>query len=311
MSKKYLFALLFVLGLVFITYEIASADNGPHGGFAPATDACAGCHRAHTSQSPELLVVSSTALCQSCHGATGTGADTNVIDGVYTNRVSGASGVVGRGLKGGGFVHAIMDTNDNGTADGASRLTTSMHTYDGTTGTAWGNGAIGSGAGPAISLNCGSCHNPHGRAGTGGAATYRILRPIPNNSGAATGVSIADQATKSYTIADATGSYWNDTYTGKDILSSWCSTCHTRYLAPAGSANTNSTDAIYRFRHTSSTTGVSCVDCHVAHGTAAVMGANSGAVPWPGGATTPNGNARSALLRLDNRGICYKCHTNP
>lgn len=311
MIKKSILVLLLVLALLLVSHGPASADNGPHGGFAPATDACGGCHRAHTSQSPELLVVSSTALCQSCHGAAGTGADTNVIDGVYTNRVSGTYGVVGRGLKGGGFAHAIMDTNDNGTADGISRVTTTIHTYDGTSGTAWGNGTIGSGVGTSVSLACGSCHNPHGRAGTAGAATYRILRPIPTGSGATTGVSIADQATKVYTIADTAGSYWADTYTGKDVLASWCSTCHTRYSAPSGSATTDSTDAIYRFRHTSNTTGVSCIDCHVAHGTAATMGTNSGAVPWPGGATTPNGNARSALLRLDNRGVCYKCHTNP
>ncbi len=40
-------------------------------------------------------------------------------------------------------------------------------------GIAWGNGANGSGAGPAVTLGCASCHNPHGNG------KYRILNPIP------------------------------------------------------------------------------------------------------------------------------------
>jgi predicted CXXCH cytochrome family protein len=312
MMKKTLLVFLLAMGLALASYSLVFADNGPHGGFAPATDACGGCHRTHTSTSAKLLIVSSTALCQTCHAATGTGADTNVMDGVYTNRVSGSFGVVGRGLKGGGFTNALMDTDDVAGAAAVSRVTTSSHTFNGTAGTAWGNGALGTvGAGASIALSCGSCHNPHGKAGTAGAATYRILRVIPTGSGAATGVSLVDPATKTYTISDATGSYWNDTYTNKDTLSAWCATCHTRYLAGAGSGSTASGDAIFSFRHMSNSTSVSCVDCHVGHGTASTMGVISGAVPWPGGATTPNGNARSAMLRLDNRGICYKCHATP
>jgi len=41
------------------------------------------------------------------------------------------------------------------------------------------------------------------------------------------------------------------------------------------------------------------------------MGTNSGAVAWPDNSTTPSGNARSSLLRLDNRGVCVQCHPNP
>ncbi len=44
------------------------------------------------------------------------------------------------------------------------------------------------------------------------------------------------------------------------------------------------------------------------HGTPASMGAYSGAVQWPDGTTTPNGNNRSSLLRVDNRGVCELCH---
>jgi hypothetical protein len=38
------------------------------------------------------------------------------------------------------------------------------------------------------------------------------------------------------------------------------------------------------------------------------MGTFSGSTTWPDGATTPNGNARSSLLRVDNRGVCELCH---
>jgi hypothetical protein len=62
------------------------------------------------------------------------------------------------------------------------------------------------------------------------------------------------------------------------------------------------------YRHRSTTGNVGCLSCHVAHGSSATMGTNSGAVPWPGGGTTPAGNARSSLLRVDNRGVCQSCH---
>jgi len=51
-----------------------------------------------------------------------------------------------------------------------------------------------------------------------------------------------------------------------------------------------------------------CQNCHVAHGSAAQMGTYSGAVPWPDAATFPSGDARSSLLRVDNRGVCQGCH---
>ena len=47
-----------------------------------------------------------------------------------------------------------------------------------------------------------------------------------------------------------------------------------------------------------------CLSCHEAHGTVATMNVSAGSAPWPNGTTTPSGNARSSLLRLDNRGVC-------
>lgn len=314
--KKYLIALMIFIALSLAIYHPALADNGPHGGFnSPTTDTCAGCHRAHTGKEQKLLLVGTATLCESCHGPAGTGADTDTWDGVYLDRDSNnenpQEGVVNRGLRGGGFLNAVMDTSFSGSASSAP--STSGHTFDNSPGMMWGNGPIGSGPGTSVPLDCGSCHNPHGNAGTGGTPTYRILRSVPNGSGAGSGVDIADPANKLYSIDDPNGNYWGQNYGSVEVpLAQWCSLCHTRYLAMDGSEENPSGDPIFAFRHrTDGSDGVTCMDCHVAHGTSASMGLNSGSVPWPDDSPTPSGDARSSLLRIDNRGVCVQCHQNP
>ena len=88
---------------------VASADNGPHGGFTATTDACAGCHRAHTAQfgSNALLITDPEDLCMSCHGG-GAGA-------YHQRREWCLLGTLGRRLTGnplfgGGFTNALMAT---------------------------------------------------------------------------------------------------------------------------------------------------------------------------------------------------------
>lgn len=202
--KKYLIAL--VLGLVLLlalATTVALADNGPHGGFAANTDACASCHRIHSAKSADgfLLVQSDIyELCTSCHD--GSGAYTNVVDGTYASG-SYAVGTASEGdannpLFGGGFenntmLHEGFNQNFYDTALVAvSEPVTSSHKVDGATaGPVWGAGNYGTNtpSSGVLTLECTSCHNPHGNAGHVGnvptgapMATYRLLDFTPVGS---------------------------------------------------------------------------------------------------------------------------------
>jgi predicted CXXCH cytochrome family protein len=298
--------------LIVVGAAPAFADNGPHVkaiAGSTATDGCAACHRAHTAKAASLLKSDQQGICYTCHGSAAGGATTDVQDGIgYTT--TGHTAQAGA-LRGGGFSFALINgasaSSTTGTVSvlGTAAATTSSHTIDGTNGTAWGNGAVSATAsyGATVQLRCGSCHDPHGNG------NYRILRSIPVQSGAVTGVTIADATTKSYT----TTNYWASTDTNAagfiTGIASWCSTCHTRYLANNA---TTSGDAVYMFRHKSNDTtagGPNCITCHVAHGTnVSGSGASSSAVTNPDG-TTPAAGTNSRLLRIDNRGTCRMCHT--
>jgi len=196
-------ALMFTMGGV----GPAQADNGPHistafvgaGTQTVATDSCATCHRAHTGKGALNLVQDETTLCTSCHGAGATGGRTDVLDGVGKGIDEGGA------LRAGGFDKAMLNASapvkewvpNLGTNPGlagtfiadptktsigvvAGQATTSQHNV-GATGTVWGAGPItpgpsGISMGTSITLDCGSCHDPHGNG------NYRILRPIPNGS---------------------------------------------------------------------------------------------------------------------------------
>ncbi|MHB8275071.1 MAG: cytochrome c3 family protein [Dermatophilaceae bacterium] len=298
----------------------AFADNGPHvQGAGALADGCAGCHRVHTAKAPKLLAQAQPGLCYTCHGTTGTGATTDVQGGTgysAANRTSKAGA-----LRGGGFEFALIDSaNPTGqvatysnvsgivpvkalTAPAAS---TSSHSLSGSA-TIWGGGAISAIANygnATVNLTCGSCHDPHGNK------NYRILKPLPTDgTGPALAATITDATTKVYTTAN----YWkvDDTNAPAYIanVSAWCTTCHTRYLAPSGSGSVSSTDAVYTYRHKSNDTsqgGASCIQCHVSHGSNASQGTFSSAVGFP--ATPATGTPDSRLLRIDNRGTCQMCH---
>ena len=177
----------------------AQADNGPHSipiqtasttGIVIANvgaSQCASCHRAHTAQAVNLLKQAQPGLCYTCHGSSAPGSTTDVVNG--SNGGAGA-------LRGGGFANAkiasaaatkdmagtalsygLPSVNQQIGVLSIGTVSNSKHQIDGTSGTAWGNGATGSGIGKSLTLECGSCHDPHGNG------NYRILKPIPVDSG--------------------------------------------------------------------------------------------------------------------------------
>lgn len=337
----------------------ALADNGPHQSSKVANGAtgvvvsqagatkCAGCHRAHTAKGSMLLKEDGAALCTTCHA--GAGAGTDVMDGVDVNAAAPTA------LRGGGFTTALIGTNlatkdVNSIGRGTNQsiplaglntptATTSKHNVD-ALGTIWGNGAIGSGAGKSVTLECTSCHDPHGNG------NYRILRGIPNDaqtidpttkaviSGPTAEVNIPDAGAKVYTTAD----YWKTgdvnvptqtvTYNNHGAIatatvdgyianvSQWCTQCHTRYLATSGSYATPTNDPMFLYQHRSDANykvgGANCITCHVAHGTNATMKGSAAQVALPngslGGSVASPNPSDSRLLRVDDRGTCVMCH---
>ncbi len=314
--------LIFVgLLLVFAKPHRVSADAGPHGGgYTATTDACAGCHRAHVATAESLLMDTTQTLCLSCHGSTAAGAQTNVIDGVYSQYrnaggtyvnkdTSGTEGTIGAPLNGGGFNYYRVQGQASFSA------TTSTHSIDGNERGAWGLGSANTGQTADISsgLTCGTCHDPHG------SPNYRIIRSSVNGN--------------PVSVSSLEGGTWN--YTAENWgsgMSAFCAACHTNYLATApDSADTGYTGgnpSVTHFRHridmpynfegntnpetgwngyalplanTNQTGGnqVVCTTCHLPHGTSAAQGPNS---------TAANVTGDSSLLRLDNRGVCEVCH---
>ena len=160
----------------------------------------------------------------------------------------------------------------------------------------------------------------------GDARNYTIIQ---TNGG--TGTLLASQVS-ALALPDTAGDYfrrkvpWNGTSgTSNDApnglsasftaeISTWCLTCHSRYLSAGWDVET--TDAIYKYRHTSTATSRNCITCHVAHGSNAQMtGYNSQHVAFPdnisAGVFSPvstTASTDSRLLKVDNRGTCQLCH---
>ena len=307
--------LLLVTGLVLIMIlsvaGLTLADGGPHGGYTATTDGCAGCHRAHTASGPRLLVDSGTyALCMTCHGSAGTGANTNVDDGFYlsTRDDTTGDGNVGAAntpdnapLLGGGFI------NYQGVP------VTSSHDPTGLETAAWGNAvARGTTAALAEALSCASCHDPHG------SPNYRIMNETINGNPVAVGL-VDEGAAKDY-----------DTEQWGASTSTICAACHGEYhrTAPGqgstldGGSYTHRIDMAYNYgaNVNPETVGlggytlplaesgagdmVVCMTCHLPHGSSAQMTGITDGAGLPGETSATD----SALLRLDNRGVCEICH---
>lgn len=251
--KKAVYVLILAAALAVAFASPALANFGPHGGYALDTDACAGCHRAHTSFSAltwsnngytgsALLVSSATTMqefCYACHGNGAPGAATNVEWGMFDGATDGTNSTYGQPLNAGGFARV------GGVA------TTSMHNLESgsLTDPMWGAGNT---APAGTNLTCTNCHDPHG------SSNYRLLKDVVNGhrvggydtdgepmpfvfsseQGYPSGgwlkhePGAAQMATyrPNYTSAEYK---WMqaDTYSTGEFrsMSTWCSACHERY----------------------------------------------------------------------------------
>jgi hypothetical protein len=185
-----LFVALLVPGAAFANFAI-------HGNYVSDTDACAGCHRAHTSVSTltwqdsaspandhTALLVSTAAkmyqFCYACHDAVGQGADTNVQEGIYEGSVYGTKDAI---LNGGGFESlGASGTTSSHIIEGGWGAYGGGYAGTGSTfsagylnaGQGAGTGDPGVGVGNQIKMDCTTCHDPHG------SANYRILKDKVN-----------------------------------------------------------------------------------------------------------------------------------
>ncbi len=299
-----------LMAFVLLPFSVVHADGGPHGVPSPSMNDCLLCHRAHVARGFSSATPT-VELCFACHGSPTMGAHTDVVDGVYEGLGNP------QGLRGGGFFYALMDTDWSGRP--RLRATTSSHLWSGETGMAWGQGT--SGPGEPMRLSCLNCHNPHGHSGPNGEPTYRVLRPEPLGAGTEP-VVVMEERSKRYTVDAQDAKYFGQWYPPAlyQQLGYWCAQCHDRYLQtadehhgappfvyqhisvgwPRVAARQGNTEYMNR--------PFSCLTCHVAHGTAAHMAGWAAQVPWPDGSQEPRGDARSSLLRTDNRGVCQLCH---
>lgn len=227
----------------------AAADNGPHisigadAVIGAGPDGCADCHRIHMAQgggsgsSGGMLFKNEgtgAEFCETCHGSAGSGATTNVVDGKST--ASGAT-ADSKGLRGGGFEYAWLDT-DNATAGptywnttrsawstskfgdpalgvGSSSVpvrttaqaVTSTHSLE-VSSTMWGSGISGKGA-TGVTLECTSCHNPHGNG------NFRILRPLGTPIGTITADYAGGQIVGQFVTVTAGVATADPNYSGK------------------------------------------------------------------------------------------------
>jgi predicted CXXCH cytochrome family protein len=212
---------LFVGGLL-VTSSPALADNGVHVSTSGnmTVDRCAGCHRAHTAQSSYLLMQDEVTLCTTCHGSSGTGAATDVLDGIgYT---ATGRGPVAGALRGGGFNYALINTASGVSKTSVAALTvaqvsSSGHSVDGSPQTAWGQGPINATAnyGTAVNLACGSCHDPHGNG------SWRILKKLPTGGAAITTPAVAalTSIVKNTTLSTGSSTWYDVTTSAANTFS--------------------------------------------------------------------------------------------
>lgn len=312
--------------------------------FANKPDECAACHRAHTATAENLLKdMTVSAMCETCHTG-GAGAATDVMNGKYIAPAGSgrAWGDPNMGLLGGGFnsiqntssvtskhklgVRAIPSGADPNTGADAYITLNCMSCHDPHPG------------------RFKTAQYRLLRLRPNGVTTDRPVTwngPWTDNTQSTR--STSDNAYRAYTDKDfdserpETQGYTNNYKSGQDM---WCAACHTRYVIREDTTPYNAGDVfgnVERHRHNTDSmiSGVlnpvnglqydlttdlplnrptanreqdtmSCITCHRAHGTDAVMSAQA-AMDISERGTLPLG---STLLRRSQRGICTDCHAN-
>ncbi len=338
-------AVAFLLYL-FLPSSAAIANNGPHGNYSALTDKCAGCHRTHTAGAAKLLITDVPALCFTCHGGGASGANTNVVDGRYAPTGSPLNAGGFTTFQGVGTTSSHSIDRSQQAAWGSDTpwpsSTGCLGCHSDVSGMRWpgaaeffpgvGNqpGQIAGAGNVRMALTCTSCHDAHG------ARSYRLL----NNRVMPEAVEYQDPTLPGYVqvVSNETGGLNPDQpgyvadYTTpryRDGINSWCASCHYLYLQTQSSWAFDAFDgkgAQIRYRHSILTTAPSsaglttnlplqqpagysatqqatdklgCITCHYAHGTNATVGGYAASV-------APSND--SALLRMNNRGVCEDCH---
>ena len=176
----------------------------------------------------------------------------------------------------------------------------------------------------AVSLPDDAVYNPDGTLAT--PSTYTYSYTLKTTTG---GFGIPTRAGQYKNVSYATGAGWvGDAWIAgtttlrsysRSKLSLWCGLCHTRYVTDREVQtwydnpypNETTPDPVFTYRHSSDLTSRNCFSCHVVHGTKATMGGYAGNVELPklpaDPAVVPAQNSR--LLQIDDRGMCYSCHS--
>jgi predicted CXXCH cytochrome family protein len=224
-----------------------------HGNFQNNTNSCANCHSAHNGEDPALLMKDGEFdLCMSCHDGT---------LGFYNVSTPSEAGI-------------FNNTND-------SHMSASMHQVS--KGISLSSAPGGLENSTTKSLECSSCHNPHGNENdrllnsvvdgkafgydysgstklplTGAALKLDLVEdPAYEGINTATSLSGLKIYKSNGAKADANQKY-------KLNYSEFCASCHDDYLS---SRTTVRKDGHYTHTTNSSKQGRSCVACHYAHGT--------------------------------------------